>query len=87
VANFVATRLPNISHSTNESTYLAWLDCSAVDVQGSPAAHILESQRLALNDGRHFGKGFEHFTRLNFATSRRILAEVLERLEKATQAQ
>lgn len=86
VADFVSTRLPNIVHTPNESTYLAWLDCSAVDVTGSPSAHILENQRLALNDGRHFGKGFEKFVRLNFATSRRILGEILERLEKATQA-
>lgn len=86
VAEFVSTRLPNIVHYPNEATYLAWLDCSAVDVHGSPAAHILEDQRLALNDGRTFGEGFENFVRLNFATSRRILAEILERIEKATQA-
>lgn len=86
LAEFVSSRLPNIRYHPNEATYLAWLDCSAVDVSGSPAAHILEDQRLALNDGRHFGEGFEKFARLNFATSRRILAEILERVEKATQA-
>ena len=85
VAEFVSTRLPNIIHHPSEATYLAWLDCSAVEVEGSPTAHILKDQRLALNEGRTFGVGFGKFTRLNFATSRRILAEILERVEKATQ--
>ena len=33
-----------------------------------------------------FGNGFENFVRLNYATSRKILAEILERVEKATPA-
>ncbi|MBW2291876.1 MAG: PatB family C-S lyase [Deltaproteobacteria bacterium] len=86
LADFASTRLPNIVYHPNEATYLAWLDCSAAEIPGSPATHILEDQRLALNDGRTFGEGFEKFARLNFATSRRILAEILERVEKATQS-
>jgi cystathionine beta-lyase len=85
VANFVAERLPNIKHHKCEATYLAWLDCTEANLPGSPASHILETQRLALNEGRTFGADFNQFTRLNFATSKRILAEALERIEKATQ--
>lgn len=86
VAEFVSTRLPNVVHHPCEATYLAWLDCSQVEVPGSPAAHILKDQRLALNEGRYFGEDCERFVRLNFATSRQILAEILERVEKATQS-
>jgi cystathionine beta-lyase len=86
VAEFVSTRLPNVVHHPCEATYLAWLDCGEVEVPGSPAGHILKDQRLALNEGRTFGEGFERFVRLNFATSRQILAEILERVEKATQS-
>ncbi len=86
LAEFVSTRLPGIVHHPGEATYLAWLDCAGVGLPGSPAAHILEDQKLALNDGRTFGKSFEKFVRVNFATSRRILAEILERIENATQS-
>jgi cystathionine beta-lyase len=86
VAEFVGARLPNIVHHPCEATYLAWLDCSAVDLPSSPSRTILKEQRLALNEGRTFGAGYEKFTRLNFATSRQILAEILERIEKATQS-
>ncbi|MCP4039413.1 MAG: putative C-S lyase [bacterium] len=83
VAEFTRTRLPDVTHHPCEATYLAWLDCSQVDLPTSPAAHILETQQLALNEGRTFGQGFEKFARLNFATSRPILNEILERIEKA----
>jgi len=85
VADFVSTRLPNVVHHPCEATYLAWFDCSAIDLPNTPAAHILETQRLALNEGRTFGDDFEKFTRVNFATSKPILCEILERIEKATQ--
>ena len=39
--------------------------------------------RVALSDGRDFGRGGDGFVRLNFATSRAILTEVLERMEAA----
>jgi cystathionine beta-lyase len=85
VADFVEQRLPGVTHHACEATYLAWLDCSGVELTGSPASHILETQHLALNEGRAFGEGYDACTRVNFATSRRLLGEVLERIEKAFQ--
>ena len=38
---------------------------------------------MALSDGRNFGAGGETFARLNFATSRAILREILERMARA----
>ncbi len=86
VADFVKQRLPGVEHHACEATYLAWLDCRGTGLEGSPARHILETQRLALNEGRTFGEGFDGFTRVNFATSRSLLGEILERIEKAFQA-
>ncbi len=83
VSDFLTTRLPQICFRPSESTYLAWLDCSELPIQGSPAAHFMQQQKVALSDGRYFGDGFEKHARLNFATSRTILTEVLERVEKA----
>jgi cystathionine beta-lyase len=38
---------------------------------------------VAFNDGLHFGPGGLHHARLNFGTSREILEEACDRLEKA----
>jgi cystathionine beta-lyase len=84
VADFVRTRLPKIGHQMGESLYLAWLDCARLELGGqAPYAFFLEQARVALTDGRNFGPGGESFVRLNYATSRAILAEILERMARA----
>ena len=79
-------RFPEIRCETPEGTYLAWLDCSGLGWEESPATRFLERGKVALSDGANFGSGFEQFIRLNFATSRDILEEVLVRMEAAIQA-
>jgi cystathionine beta-lyase len=84
VADFVRERMPRIVHHVPESLYLAWLDCAALDLGGAaPFDFFLERARVALSDGRRFGPGGETFARLNFATSRPILREILERMARA----
>jgi cystathionine beta-lyase len=77
----LGARFPAIRCHQPEGTYLAWLDCSALGIEGSPARRLMREGQLALSDGRYFGPGFESFVRLNFATSRSILGQVLERME------
>jgi cystathionine beta-lyase len=84
LAEFVRERMPRIVHHSPESLYLAWLDCAALDLGGAaPFDFFLERARVALTDGRSFGPGGETFVRLNFATSRPILREILERMARA----
>jgi cystathionine beta-lyase len=86
VAEFVADKLPGVTHRMPEATYLAWLDCRQLVADGlnqSPAAFFLERARVALNDGADFGRHGEGFVRLNFATSRAILQQVLDRMADA----
>ena len=83
VADFVKQRLPGIRHVTPEATYLAWLDCRALALPEDPFTFFLERGRVALSDGRKTGQGGEGHVRLNFATSRPILQQILERLEKS----
>jgi cystathionine beta-lyase len=83
VARFVKERLSGISHVSPQATYLAWLDCRALDLQPDPFTFFLERARVALSDGRKNGPGGDGFVRLNFATSRPILTQILERLEKS----
>ena len=80
---FVRERLPGVRMHLPQATYLAWLDCRELDLPGGPYDFFLKEARVALSDGRNFGEGGEGFARLNFATSRAILIEILERLEKS----
>lgn len=83
VAEFLRERMPLIVHDSPESLYLAWLDCAGLELGGAaPYDFFLERARVALTDGRNFGPGGETFVRLNFATSRPILREILERMAR-----
>jgi cystathionine beta-lyase len=83
LADLVARRLPDVVHHPPEATYLAWLDCRALDLQPGPYAFFLEHARVGLSDGRTFGDPGEGFVRLNFATTRTVLHEVVDRMARA----
>jgi cystathionine beta-lyase len=59
------------------------LDCGRLDLDGSPAGFFLRNGQLALSGGRRFGAAWEDHVRLNFATSRPILTEIIDRMAKA----
>lgn len=84
--NYVQHNLPGIQMGLPEATYLAWLDCRAVDLPGGAYNFFLKEAKVALNDGKNFGKPGEGFVRLNFGTPRVILSEALERMSLAIQA-
>jgi cystathionine beta-lyase len=86
VARFVAERLPGVVHHPPRATYFAWLDCRALRLEPSPHAFFLERAKVGLSDGRTFGEAGEGFVRLNFATSRPILDEALERMARAVES-
>ena len=83
VVEYVRTRLPGIGVGVPEGTYLAWLDCRAAGIPGSPQKFFLERARVAMNEGAEFGSGGEGFVRLNFGCPRSLLIEALERMEAA----
>jgi cystathionine beta-lyase len=83
---FVASELESIGMYAPEGTYLAWLDCSALDLPGGPQAFFLERARVALNDGADFGPPGRGHVRLNFATTAPILEEILARMAGAVRS-
>jgi cystathionine beta-lyase len=85
LANFVRQELPGIEMAPPEGTYLAWLDCRAAGLPGSPYQFSLEHARVALNEGAEFGRGGEGFARLNFGCPRPMLQEALEKMAAALQ--
>jgi cysteine-S-conjugate beta-lyase len=80
---FVAERLPGITVSPMEGTYLAWLDCREAGITGTPSEFFLKQARVGLNDGAWFGSGGDGFVRLNFGCPRATLTEALERMAGA----
>ena len=83
VVDFVRTRLPAVKTTCPEATYLAWLDCRALNLPESPFSYFLREAKVAFVDGATFGKGGEGFVRLNFGTQRATLLEALERVARS----
>jgi cystathionine beta-lyase len=63
-----------------EATYLSWLDFRPAALGDDPAAWLLEEAKVMLSSGPNFGPGGAGFARLNFATSPRLLQEILDRI-------
>jgi cystathionine beta-lyase len=77
-------RLPEIRATVPDATYLAWLDCRRLPLEGrTPFEFFLERGKVALNQGEDFGPGGAGFARLNFGTTPALLAEVVARMERA----
>jgi cystathionine beta-lyase len=83
LVEYVREKLPSISMTRMEGTYLAWLDCRQSGIRGNPFYFFLREGKVALNDGAECGKGGEGFVRLNFACPRKTLVDALERMTDA----
>lgn len=82
VVDFVEERLPGVTVTRPQATYLSWLDFRELGMD-KPAAFFLEKAKVALNEGEIFGVGGAGFARLNYGCSPGMLTEGLERLEAA----
>jgi cystathionine beta-lyase len=83
LADLLSQHLPQVRYRPPDGTYLAWLDCTAMDLPGSPGAVVTDRARITVVDGPAFGAGGEGAFRFNFATPQPILAEMVERLAAA----
>jgi cystathionine beta-lyase len=83
LVDFVKASLPGVSVWAPEGTYLAWLDCRDLPIEGSPQQFFLDQARVGLNDGKDFGEAGTGFVRLNFGCPRALLKEGLSRMKKA----
>lgn len=81
----LARELPEIGYLPPEGTYLTWLDCNRLELE-SPQKFFLEHAKVALNDGDMFGQAAKGGVRLNLATSRQVLEEIVERMANAVRA-
>ena len=78
----VRSRLPGVTINVPQGTYLAWLDCSALDL-ADPQQFFLEQGKVGLSAGLDFGDQHQQFVRLNFGCPRSLLEEGIARMERA----
>ena len=79
----MASRFPGIRVNRPEGTFLAWLDCSALELGPSAQAFFLDKGRVAFNPGTDYLSDKSAFVRLNFGCPRALLDDGLNRMAAA----
>ena len=80
LGELVRKHLPVVRYIPPQGTYLAWLDCRALNLPDDPAAVFLKRGRVAVVSGPSFGTGGEGHVRVNLATSAEIITEAVRRM-------
>lgn len=83
LVELVAEELPGVRMLPNEATYLAWLDCRELDIEGPLAPFFLEHANVALTDGASCGEVGAGAVRLNFACPRPVLEQLVRQMGEA----
>lgn len=83
LASLVREHLPGVGYRQPEGTYLAWLDCRALQLPPTAADFFLSRAKVAATDGAACGAAGRGYLRLNFATPRPVLAEMIARMGAA----
>jgi len=83
LAGTIAAELPGVTMRMPEATYLAWLDCRALELPCPAGQFFLDHARVGLNFGETFGVDYAGFARLNFATPAPVLKEIVTRMVDA----
>lgn len=71
--------LPGARAELPDATYLLWVDCRDTTIADDPEGVLLR-RGVRVSPGEEFGAGGEGHLRLNFATSRPVLDDILERM-------
>jgi cystathionine beta-lyase len=81
---FVADYLPKIKVIRPESTFLVWLDCSAMQLSDEELnKFFLHQARVGFNPGVMFGPGGEGFMRMNIGCPQSTLIQGLMLIKRA----
>ncbi|ACO46213.1 MalY/PatB family protein [Deinococcus deserti] len=88
LSSYLHEHLPWVRFHPAQSTYLAWLDLRAHPHAGDIQNFLLKEAKVAVHNGPLFAPEpqkpqYQGFVRLNFATSRSILEEALNRMRDA----
>lgn len=78
--DLLAEHLPEARCTAPEGTYLAWVDLRALDPPEGVADRLVADARVAIVDGIRCGEPGRGHIRLNLATPRPVLREVVARI-------
>lgn len=85
--DYFQSNIPQIKPIKPEGTYLVWLDCSKLGLEGIELMDFFVNEaKLGVNPGSSFGVNSKQFVRMNIACSRKILQEALMRLKLAIES-
>jgi cystathionine beta-lyase len=76
LVDLLAKHLPGTIYTPPEATYLAWVDCRPLGIDGEPA-DLFRERSVELSPGSQFGAGGEGHVRINLATSPQILSATI----------
>ena len=79
---FVRDELEKVTYRVQESTYLAWLDCRAMNFDDQMLEKMLHQAGVIPTMGYGFGKDGSGFIRLNLGCPKSVLEEKINRLRK-----
>lgn len=83
LAELVADRLPGVAVRPPDGTYLAWVDFRGLELPEPAGRWVHQHAGVLLNDGATFGAPGRGFARLNLATPRPVLREIVDRIAAA----
>lgn len=83
LAELLRAELPKITWTPPQASYLAWLDCHALELGDDPAETFLARGHVALSRGLDYGPEGAGFVRLNFGTSPDHVADAIRRTARA----
>ncbi|AQR78348.1 MalY/PatB family protein [Paenibacillus larvae] len=82
--DYINQHIPEIRVTESEGTYLAWLDCRGLHIDGKNLENLMIRQaKVAVVSGYTFGSEREGFIRINLAAPRALLKEGLDRINRA----
>ncbi|MCU1407253.1 MAG: aminotransferase class [Glaciihabitans sp.] len=81
--DLLAEHLPEVRYSVPEATYIAWLDCTDLGIEGSIADFFRTEAGVTLTDGGLCGVGFDRHVRMIFAMPRPILEQAIIQMADA----
>ncbi len=87
VSGYAAQHLPAIKVIPSQGTYLLWLDCRNLGLSDAKLREFfVREAKVGMNPGTVFGKNGSGFMRLNIASPRHVIADALERIRQALDA-
>ena len=84
---YIAENIPQIKALPLEGTYLQWLDCRGLGLDGKALMDLMQQKALFfVSGGRAFAQECEGFVRVNIASPTHALIDALERLAQSVKA-